>query len=171
MSVELKPGKQVTIPETTPSRYITGIAALNLPAPEGTNGDWHFSTVFYSNDDEPAELQLAGDGEALNTNHIYGQYGIYECSAAMGRTGLDVPTGNVYSANHFRAILDMLYWSLARHNRVIGLIGATEDWLDTQDQKNFLLLKANDLLPYLRERERAGLQSWIDQERLPGYRS
>lgn len=173
MSVTLKPGKQVSIPATTPSLYITGIAALNLPAPEGTSGDWHFSTVFYGDDLTTMDLQLAGDDEALNTNYIYGQYGIYECSAAMKRAGLVIPERifDVYAANHFRAILDMLYWSLIRHDRIIGLIGASEDWLDTQDQKNLLFEKATLLAPFLQEKGQAELQSWIDQERLPEYRS
>ena len=62
----LKPGEQVSIPVTTSTHYITGIPALNLPAPEGTSGDWHFYTVFYkvTNTDKPVlKLQLAGDGE------------------------------------------------------------------------------------------------------------
>ena len=86
----LKPGKQFSIPKTTPYRYITGIPALNLPAPEGTSGDWHFSTAFYdpTESDEHMEVELAGDGGIINTSHIYGQYGIYECSTTLKKMGL-----------------------------------------------------------------------------------
>jgi len=169
------PVRQVPIPHTTPGHYITGIPALNLPAPEGTSGDWHFYAVYYdtvdNNGGTSVVLQLAGDGEVLNTNNIYGRYGIYECSAAMKKYGLIIPNRKAYAANHFRAILDMLYWSLIRYHKVIGLIGATEDWLDTNEQKDFLLKKAEKMLPFLcRKTEQIELQNWIDRERLPGYR-
>ncbi|MDA8337309.1 MAG: hypothetical protein M0Z41_20370 [Peptococcaceae bacterium] len=172
----LKTGEQAPIPVTTPNRYITGIPALNLPAPEGTTGDWHWSTVFYNatdNNRHAIPLQLAGEGESLDTRHIYGQYGIYECSKAMMDIGLDIPKSmsNVYAANHFRAILDMLYWSLIKYHRVIALDGVTEDWLDSQEQKEFVLKKAAEMLPFLNNNDRDKLQDWISQERLPGYRS
>ncbi len=172
----LKPGEQAPIPVTTPTHYITGIPALNLPAPEGTTGDWHWSTVFYNATDNnrPAiPLQLAGESEPLDTRHIYGQYGIYEGSTAMMDVGLDIPESmpDVYAANHFRAILDMLYWSLIKYHRVIALDGATEDWLDSQEQKEFLLEKAAKMLPFLDKGQQANLQRWINQERPPGYRS
>jgi len=38
---------QIIIPgNLSEARYISGIHALNLPAPEGTSGDWHFLNVF-----------------------------------------------------------------------------------------------------------------------------
>jgi len=85
--------KQVVIPpNTSPTHYITGTPALNLQAPEGTSGDWHHRSTFYGfPDQETLPLQLAGEGEIINTNPIYGTYGIYECSAAMRRVGLLIP--------------------------------------------------------------------------------
>lgn len=166
--------KQVEIPITSLSRYITGMAALNLQAPEGTSGDWHFTNVYYA----PAagdtiSLQLAGEGETINTNNIYGDYGVYECSTTMRKAGLSIPAhiSAVYAANHYRAILDLLFRSLQLHHKVIGLIGATEDWLDTNEQKEFLLQKATDMLSFLSPIDAAELQKWIDKERIPGYRS
>ena len=109
----------------------------------------------------------------MNINRIYEQYGVYECSKAMREVGLDIPEGmaHVYAANHFRAILDMLYRSLIRHHKVIALAGATEDWLDSQEQKEFLLEKAAEMLPFLDKGQKANLRKWINQERPPGYRS
>jgi hypothetical protein len=64
-------------------RYISGYAALNLRAPEGTSGDWHFLNNFYATSIENVKevIFVAGDGEGthVNTNHIYGEYGIYCC--------------------------------------------------------------------------------------------
>ena len=76
---------QKNIPITSRIRYITDKPALNIPAPEDTTGDWHFDNMFFnvSGDGKPLELLLAGDGEALNTNHIFGSYGIHECSSAV----------------------------------------------------------------------------------------
>lgn len=175
MSVNAKQERQVLIPPTTPTQYITGIPALNLPAPEGTTGDWHFISTFYAvnKSGKKLDLQLAGDGQVLDTNHIYGSYGIYECGSAMRERGLQIPLEMtaVYAANHNRAILDMVYRSLLVHHKVLGLVGAAEAWLDTQEQKLFLLEKAAEMLSFVGEREREALRCWIDKEREPGYRS
>jgi hypothetical protein len=53
---------------------ISGIHALNLPTPEDTSGDWHFLNVFYRNMETPNTAVIAGEGEEINTNHIYGNY-------------------------------------------------------------------------------------------------
>lgn len=164
-----KPRIQVKIPNTTPAHYLTGKAALNLPAPEGTSGDWHFSNVFYDLADDnkvPYQLPLAGEGETVNTNHIYGDWGIYECSREMRGRGLILPAGMtaVYAANHFRAILDMVYSSLIRHHKVICLSGVTDDWLDTTEQKALLLDKAAEMAPHIPKEEHEELLSWIRRE-------
>lgn len=160
--------KQITILPTSPTHYISDKPALNIPAPEDTTGDWHFDNMFFnvSGDGKPLELLLAGDGEALNTNHIFGSYGIHECSAALVRRGITLPEGmtQVWSANHFRAVLDMAYESLTQHGKVMRLIGAAEDYFDTAEQKRELLTKALDMLPYLTEQQGAALQKWIKRE-------
>ena len=44
---------QMFIPaDLSEERYISGMEALNLPAPEGTSGDWHFVNVFYTKKQE-----------------------------------------------------------------------------------------------------------------------
>jgi hypothetical protein len=40
-NIETVPARQVEIPPTTRARYITGVYALNIEAPEGATGDWH----------------------------------------------------------------------------------------------------------------------------------
>ena len=72
-------------------RYVTGIFALNLPAPEKTPGDWHFSALNWN------------QARTWDTDvSVFGDFGIY--------TG-DVPgLGKVPVANHLRACLNMLSW-------------------------------------------------------------
>ena len=70
----------------------------------------------------------------------------------------------VWSANHFRAVLDMAYESLTLHGKVMRLIGAAEDYFDTEEQKRELLTKALEMLPYLTPAQGAALQSWIKKE-------
>lgn len=163
---------QVLILKTTPTHYISGKHALNLPAPEGTSGDWHMRAVFYdiTGDNSSLSLLLAGDGETLNTNHIYGSYGIYECTDAMKRCGLNVPEGTEnYAANHFRAILDMVYNTLKKHSRVVGLQCSTDEWLDTQAQKKELLTQALKMKPFLTAQEQVELDKWIEYEKTNEY--
>ena len=160
--------KQITILPTSPTRYISDKLALNIPAPEDTTGDWHFDNMFFdvTGEGEPLPLILTGEGEALNTNHIFGSYGIHECSAALIKRGINLPEGmtEVWSANHFRAVLDMAYESLTLHGKVMRLIGAAEDYFDTEEQKRELLTKALDMMPYLTKGQGEELQKWINRE-------
>ena len=160
--------KQTTIPETSITHYITDLPALNIPAPQDTTGDWHFDNMFFdvTGEGQPLALKMAGEGESLNTNHIYGTYGIHECSAALIKRGITLPDGmtEVWSANHFRAVLDMAYESLTLHGKVMRLIGAAEDYFDTEEQKRELLTKALDMMPYLTKAQGEELQKWIDRE-------
>ena len=160
--------KQVTIPKTSPAHYISDKPALNIPAPEDTTGDWHFDNMFFdvTGEGEPLPLILTGEGESLNTNHIFGSYGIHECSAALIKRGITLPEGmtEVWAANHFRAVLDMAYESLVEHGAVMRLTCAAEDYFDTAEQKRELLTKALEMLPYLTPAQGAALQSWIKKE-------
>ena len=160
--------KQITILPTSPTHYISDKLALNIPSPEDTTGDWHFDNMFFdvTGEGEPLPLELAGEGEALNTNHIFGSYGIHECSAALIKRGITLPEGmtEVWAANHFRAVLDMAYESLVDHGVVMRLTCAAEDYFDTAEQKRELLMKALDMLPYLNPTQGAALQSWIKKE-------
>ena len=159
---------QTTIPETSTTRYISDKPALNIPAPEDTTGDWHFDNMFFdvSGTGKPLPLLLAGEGEKLNTNHIYGDYGIHECSAALIKRGITLPDGmtEVWSANHFRAVLDMAYDSLVSHSRVMRLTCAAEDYFDTAEQKKELLTKALEMLPFLNQAQGEALKRWIENE-------
>ena len=58
---------QAIIPDNlSEERYISGIYALNLPAPEETSGDWHFLNTFYRNSETSDIVMIAGEDETLN---------------------------------------------------------------------------------------------------------
>ena len=157
--------RQVEIPPTTPERYITGLYALNLAAPEGTSGDWH--DVFHWQDgaEQPRQVTLAGMGD-IETSPIYGGLGIYEGKDRLVAQGLDIPASmqRVYIANHSRAILDLLYRSLNRWGRVLNLTGATIDWLDTREQGERLLEQATMLEFSFHPAAQDELRRWIADE-------
>jgi hypothetical protein len=165
---------QVVIPDDlSEARYISGVHALNLPSPEGTSGDWHPSNVFF-HDERDVPITLAGTGEKIDTNPIFGNYGICVCNEALKSRGLSIneTTGvTYYAANHYRAILDMLYGSINRAKYPYHLDRASEDYLDTGTEKLILLEKASIMLSFFPSEKRKLLKKWLDNERLPGYKA
>jgi hypothetical protein len=159
------------IPETSMTRYITGISALNIPAPEDTSGDWHFDPAFFEIDGHKPVIDLAGEGETINTNKLYGSYGIHECRQVLEERGVDVSEHTkIYSANHFRAILDMVYrYVFVWHQYPYAI--ELEDWLDTEEEKKAILKKAQEMAIVLAPEDKEKLTAWIEKQRLPGYKS
>jgi hypothetical protein len=159
---------QIIIPgNLSEKRYISGISALNLPAPEGTSGDWHFYNHFFRYKKERSAV-IAGEGETVNTNHIYGTFGIYDCADALGKRhlvheGQEVP----YAANHFRAILDLIYEDLKDEKYPSYMQSATEEFLNTEEQKALLIEKAALMSPHLSIKSQTLLSQWIAKEKLP----
>ena len=157
---------QVAIPPTDRQHYITGVYALNVPAPEGTTGDWHDVFHWQADRERPRTVTLGGSQE-IDTNPIYGYLGIYEGRDRLLDKRLEIPPGmnEVYLANHFRAMLDLLYRSLRRHGRVLNLTGATTDWLDTAEQQEFVLVQATRMADQFDADTQRALAAWIEGER------
>lgn len=153
----------ITIPTTTPQRYITSTAALNIPAPEGTTGDWRFGFLFFSDD---IMLHLGGEkSKFVNTNPIYGNYGIHECSRELKKRGVKNVPEKVYSANHFRATLDLLYKKLQKNLLIPPYPIWVKEWFDTEEQCLFLLEKALDMMPFLNVKQQESLSKWIKRQK------
>jgi hypothetical protein len=149
-------------------RYISGFAALNLPAPEGTSGDWHFDNNFYTSDRDSGEAIsfIAGEGpDALvNTNHIYAEYGIYECRGVLEYYKFDFD-GTPHAANHFRAALDMLYYFIMRNRTPRDIYGAAQDFFDTAEQEKELFSMAEKMKDFLSPAQQNILDEWFWFER------
>lgn len=160
------PSYQVEIPRTRRDLYITGYYALNVRAPEGTTGDWH-NPFRYKNPERPPKVSLAGEGLDWNTNPFLVDWGIYEGKNTFLRMKLhmDPDIKEVYIANHFRAILDLLYRDIKVTGRGDTLKYATSDWLDTQGQKDLLLEKATLLQNAFEGKNKQALLDWIEIER------
>lgn len=120
------------IPPTTFRTYLSGFTALNIPAPEGTGGDWHAPTALL---DPGSTFSLAGEGPHcfVNANAVFGKDGIHECSDTLRGMGATVaPGARVYAGNHYRAIVDLLVEQARARLPVFDLIDP-EDYLDTQE--------------------------------------
>jgi hypothetical protein len=129
-----------TIPHTSEQHYITGKAALNVPNPDGSFADWHFDEVFLSG---RGKIRIAGRDTAP-TLPILGNYGIRECSDTLRRFGLAVPdTEKVYTANHVRAILDMVLASLAKKKLPAHVVAA--EFIDSESELAELKSKVQEL--------------------------
>ena len=129
-----------TLPHTSEQNYITGKAALNVPNPDGSFADWHFDEVFLSG---RGKIRIAGR-DTEPPFPILGSYGIRECSDTLRRFGLAVPdTEKVYTANHVRAILDMVLASLAKKKMPAHVVA--EEFIDSESELAELRSKVQEL--------------------------
>lgn len=129
-----------TLPQTSEQNYITGKAALNVPNPDGSFADWHFDEVFLSG---RGKIRIAGK-DTEPTVSMLGNYGIRECSDTLRRFGLAVPaTDKVYTANHVRAILDMVLASLAKKKMPAHVVA--EEFIDSESELAELRSKVQEL--------------------------
>jgi hypothetical protein len=152
--------KRVILPKTTTTCYLTGMTALNIPAPEGTTGDWHFEESFLGRGNIAPKFFVAGEGSALNTNPIWGVLGIYECGSILHAKGIAIASDEkVYAANHCRAVLDMLYNAIKRKEYPSHII--IDDWLDVDSEQKRFFETVRVLNDFLKEDEKIILNSWI----------
>jgi hypothetical protein len=141
---------------------MSGMTALNVPAPEGTGGDWHRTSIFGN---PKAKLNLAGESPPafVNTNPILDAYGIHECSAQLREIGLFVPEDKkVYSANHVRAVLDMVIHA-ADIGQPINFLQAG-DFFDNDVQMALLEKGVTFALTHLTGKRAEYLKSWFAQQ-------
>jgi hypothetical protein len=149
-----------TLPETSKHHYITGTTALNVPFPEEGYGDWHFIEAFHGRGAKTPKIFLAGDGEKWNTNAIFGNFGIYECSEKLRKLGIDVPAGKkIYVAGHYRAVLDMLYRTIKQGYYPSHL--DIDQWFDNENQKKILIQKIKEMKNHLSQTEWSLVEQWL----------
>ncbi|AFS52747.1 hypothetical protein BOX30_03515 [Leptospirillum ferriphilum] len=138
------------------------MAALNIPAPENTGGDWHFVGTFRS-PSFPNNIGLAGEGLDWNTNALFGEYGIHECSDSLRCRGISIPEGTrVYSTNHYRAILDMLARSVSKGQVPRHL--AISDWLDTDEHLKIFFRLLDRFFDRFSPSEQNLVSVWIESQ-------
>lgn len=154
---------KVGLPKTTPLRYLTGKTALNIPAPEGTTGDWHFFESFFGRGSIRPKFFVAGEGYFPDTQTIFGDYGIYDCSDLLREKGIYIEDNEkVYSANHKRAVLDLLYSSLEKDEYPYHI--DIDDWIDIDSEKQELIEHIKKLNQFLQKEASAKLQLWLSKQ-------
>ena len=86
-------------------KYITGIHALNTPCSLDTTGDWHYSSIDWSN---PVVKE--------SSYSFFGDYGIEEHDTQNW--------GHTFIANHIRALLDYMI-----DDNMVGPQGMRNDYI------------------------------------------
>jgi hypothetical protein len=161
--------KPLPVPPTPPDTYITGLYALNITSPDDdTSGDTHGHIFFWNpSKGTPPKMTLAGPGQEINTASFWSDFGIYEGRERLRKMRLPLPRNvkNIYIANHYRAILDLIYHSLVRYEDILALNGATWDWLSNENQREFLFSKVVFLFPALSTKAKRNLLKWMNYER------
>lgn len=121
------------IPETSPTRYLSGMAALNLISPNGT-GDWHMVETFFRAHEKPSRSFIAGAGCETDTMALLGDAGIFECSEVLDAMGIRRPPGKAYAATHARAIADLVL-SAVLHGGSPEFV-QLDDWMPADSDKH-----------------------------------
>jgi hypothetical protein len=154
-------------PETSPTRYLSALAALNLPTGDGT-GDWHQTETFKRGAPcEPLGF-LIGPGLAWDTTPYMASVGVVECSALLAAYGIPHPAGPVWTADHARAIADVVVGE-ALTGRLIMCVDL-EGWMPCPEDKDAvvrLLVMAMGRLP---ESAKGIVTAWIAKNVLVGER-
>ncbi|TRO07522.1 hypothetical protein EQ836_25215 [Ectopseudomonas mendocina] len=146
-----------TVPATSRLRYLGGMAALNLPGPNGT-GDWHMTQTFFRPRVKRSRSFISGVGCSTDTTPILGDAGIYDCTAILDGLGIHHESAIAYAANHARAIVDLVLAAVLRGESPDFVV--LDDWMprDTDKQQVFdLLLKA---IPHLTNEQQKRVQEW-----------
>jgi hypothetical protein len=148
-------------------KYITGKYALNIHHPENTNeptGDWHGYIWDGIKKLPDNKITYAGNGFKINTFHVWSDFGVYEDSEYFKKMGIVTTENNIYIADYFRAILDLIYFNLFYFNNLLGLNCITYDHLDNDDQIKTVLNEAEKLKTHINSNQLLILEEWIKNE-------
>jgi len=149
-------------------KYITGKYALNLHHPDNINeptGDWHGYIWDGVKELPDKNVSYAGNGYKINTFHVWGDFGIYEDSDKLRNMGIVIKENNIFIADYYRAILDLIYFNLINNNNLLGLNFITYDHLDNNEQIMIVLNEAEKLKDFINAKQIAVLEEWIYNEK------
>lgn len=131
------------VPVTTPTRYVSFLAALNLRLPDEDTGDWHGDVPFVTSVEYPRTLTLAGSGGLVDSTPSLGSKGVRDMAHLLEGEYIPRGCGPVWVANHFRAIADYVLsdtegcWC-AKYPRQVPVYNINQ-WLDTPEQIEHLV--------------------------------
>lgn len=147
-------------PHTTRRRFLTAKTALNIPSKEGT-GDWHFFETFLgSSKTLPKDYFIAGEN-IEDTNHIFGNQGIFECSKLLKEAGVEVSIP-VFAADHYRAMADLIYQRLHDEKSLQSL--RADDWFPAKTDRRKLGKSLDQLNSILSAEQIKKLKAWRKEQ-------
>lgn len=147
----------LSIPKTSPTKYVSSIVALNIHSDNGT-GDWHTSDVLWTPDSIAEDVFIVGDGQRTNTIPLVGITGVSDKSDVLEKMGFLSLRAPVYAADHARACFDLIYQTVIIKNNINFV--RLDDWFPSfEDKKSvYNLLELAEPKLTLEQRER--LESW-----------
>lgn len=152
------------LPQTSRRRYLTGKTALNIPSEKGT-GDWHFFEVFQGTHGRPPGPFFIAEKDLLDTSEMLQDEGIIECSRVLKAQGAQA-NHPVYSADHPRAMADMLYSAIKKDLHFENSYNI-DDWFPSDKDKNELFRLVEKLQVGMSSQQWDRLDRWISQWKKP----
>lgn len=80
-----------------------------------------------------SRLFVVGEGCEYDTNLLLGDAGIFECSGILDRCHIPHSQGEVFAANHARAIADMVLVSIQNNESLDHVL--LDDWMPSDEDK------------------------------------
>jgi hypothetical protein len=148
-------------------RYITGIYALNLHHPEIADeptGDWHGNIWDEIRALPDKRVTYGGVGEEIDTLNVWGGFGINDETEMVRKMGIEANGGIVFIADKYRAVLDLLYYMLKKHEEPLNMNGILDDWFDTEEQKEVIIKMITAERKSFTENAEERLEEWIRKE-------
>ena len=154
------------VPWTTPTKYLSFQAALNLRLPGEYTGDWHHSVAFFVHVDNPWTLVYAGPGGLTDSTPSLGSHGVRDMAHLLEDYVVAPGSGPVWVANHYRAIVDYAMLDLTRGicppKPMMAGACTINQWLDTPEQVKLLVEEyLKPLRRQLNGMEKEAYDRWI----------
>ena len=149
-------------------KYISGKYALNIHHPykaDEPTGDWHGFIWDNIKELPNKNVTYAGNGFPINTFHVWNDFGIFDDTEYFKTRNILLKENNVYIADYYRAILDMVYYHLISFNNLLGLNCITYDHLDNDNQVMIVLDNIQLLKKNIDKTKCLILDNWIEKEK------
>jgi hypothetical protein len=171
------PAMERPIPETSKTKYLSGMISLCLPSPwtNYTPGQSSGPDCLYCFQDEPVPLPTWGEGgdPDRNTLHIYGAYGIHNYAEILTEYGFIHNFDAIYVADHYRAIVDLVYADIYNcdisDKDISEKLGFYTSWIivesiGTLPESKLVLDKIAIMKPFLPKDRVYFLDLWLKKE-------
>lgn len=149
---------QFIIPAITEGRYLGGMAALNLPTCV-CGGDWHLEQTFFRARKRISRSFISGEGCPTNTNPLFGDTGIYDCTHILDAMGILHEGTIVLAATYVRAIADLVLDAVLRNLSPNFVV--LDDWLSQISDKRLVFELLSEATRYISAGQAEAVRQWI----------